>query len=205
MPAPEPSVPPERSERGARAKRSELVRRIADVLLAQGVAQAPLRELGAALGTSDRMLLYYFDDKADLVASSLQEVSARLAGILEASAPPRTRDAAEMLRATLLLLGSVEVAPFMAVWADVAARSARREEPFRSLAARSVANWLGWIAERLDIRDEPERGRAALTILAVVEGARLIGASWPGATDAIVQVCSEGLGQARSGVGAAKP
>lgn len=163
------------------AKRAELAERIAERLLAAGVAQIPLRDLAADLGTSDRMLLYYFTDKADLVRASLEAVSAQLAGMLEAAAPP-VRVGPDALLVTLLgLMGADSPSPVMNVWADIAARGGRGEEPFRQIASQSVARWLGWIDQRLDIEDEDKRRNAAAAILTVVEGARQLEAAAPGA------------------------
>src|SRR4051812_36890448 len=127
----------EEAAAGPRAKRSALVARIADVLMANGMAQIPLRDLAAELGTSDRMLLYYFDDKVDLVTASLQAVSARLEAVLVGASDLRGAPEAVLVAATALF-GSPPIAPFMNVWADISARGGRGEEPFRSIAQDSV-------------------------------------------------------------------
>jgi AcrR family transcriptional regulator len=57
--------------------RRELLRRAADYVLAHGLADASLRPLAAALGTSGRMLIYYFGSKEQLVLEVLAEVRRR--------------------------------------------------------------------------------------------------------------------------------
>jgi AcrR family transcriptional regulator len=184
---------PDRREPKSRGKRQALIAGIADILLAEGVAQIPLRELAAALGTSDRMLLYYFDDKADLVRSSLQEVSSRLALALEPSSPVARRPPGSVFEVAVARFGAPAMSPFMAVWADIAARSARGEEPFRSFARGAVEGWLQWLDDRLDVADPAERRDVAAAILAAVEGARLLGASAPGAAHRAAAVLSRGF------------
>ena len=44
-------------------KRAALIDKLADHVLADGLLHASLRPLAKAVGTSDRMLLYYFKDK----------------------------------------------------------------------------------------------------------------------------------------------
>ena len=70
----------------------------------------------------------------------------------------------------------------MRVWGDVTARGARGEQPFREFAALSVAMWQAWIAARLDVRDRVRRDNAAMAILVMVEGLRMLELSAPGST-----------------------
>jgi len=171
----------------AQSRRVELIGRIADVLLADGVGQVPLRDLAARLGTSDRMLLYYFADKADLVEASIEEVSSRLGVILAASFSEERRPAAEVLDVTARLLSSPAAAPFMNVWADVSARGGRGEEPFQAIAKLTVKRSLAWLDVQLAIADDGERRAAASAILAVVEGVRMIDAAAPGSTIGVTE------------------
>jgi AcrR family transcriptional regulator len=172
-----------------RGKRDELVARIADTLLIAGVAQLPLRDLAVLIGTSDRMLLYYFDDKADLVTSSLQVVSTRFADLLATALPADTLSPVDMLTIAMPLFASVDVAPFMHVWADISARAGRGEEPFRAIANMMVQHWIGWLEQRLDLPVD-ERRETAVAILTVIEGARMIEGCLGGATDGVVAVVS---------------
>lgn len=179
------SVPPG----PARAKRQALVLRIADCLLEAGVAEIPLRDLAARLGTSDRMLLYYFDDKADLIAASLQAISLRLADALAAEVvgPGAPGRLLEQLSALLL---QPEVERAMRVWSDLSARGVRGEAPFAAVAAGSVAAWLDWLEARLEIADASERRRTAAAILAIVEGARQMETAAPGSTAGVATLLS---------------
>ena len=57
-------------------RREAAIERMADHVLAEGLAAATLRPLAAAAGTSDRMLLYYFADKDELLTATLARISA---------------------------------------------------------------------------------------------------------------------------------
>jgi AcrR family transcriptional regulator len=177
-------------EAGSRAKRDALTAQIAGALLASGVAQIPLRDLAAMLGTSDRMLLYYFDNKADLVRSSLQEISVRLAAKLEMSALGKKSTPDELLRTAIPLFASRPMAPFMNVWADIVARGGRGEEPFRTIARFTVERWIGWLVDRLEPVKKTDRRDVAAAILTVIEGARLLETSVPGVTQGATTILS---------------
>ncbi len=185
------SPDPERG--GFEVKRLALLRQIADALLQAGVAQIPLRELAAQLGTSDRMLLYYFKDKDDLVRSSLAEISSRLAAKLGAAPSLRKAGPKALLDRAVALFAAPALTPFMTVWADLSALGSRGEEPFRSLASQSVQWWLGWLEQRLDVKDYSNRRDLAAAILTVLEGARLLEANAPGSTAGAVGILSRGL------------
>ncbi|MFE0630946.1 TetR/AcrR family transcriptional regulator [Streptomyces sp. NPDC058864] len=59
------------SRRADPAKRRELLDRVREYVVAHGLADLSLRPMARALGTSDRMLLYYFGTKERLVAEAL--------------------------------------------------------------------------------------------------------------------------------------
>ena len=71
---------------------------MADHLLAAGLTGVNLRALAAAAGTSDRMLLYYFTDKDELLAATLACIAARLTAKLDAAVT-----AGDLLRFAALL------------------------------------------------------------------------------------------------------
>ncbi|NJN97376.1 MAG: TetR/AcrR family transcriptional regulator [Anaerolineales bacterium] len=66
-------------------RRQLILNKIADHLLACGMKDSSLRQLAAAIGTSDRMLLHYFLDKEELMTAALNLVAARMIGILEST------------------------------------------------------------------------------------------------------------------------
>ncbi|MEU4353131.1 TetR/AcrR family transcriptional regulator [Streptomyces virginiae] len=58
-------------------KRADLLRRVREYVVRNGLADLSLRPLARALGTSDRMLLYYFGTKDRLVAEALAQDEGR--------------------------------------------------------------------------------------------------------------------------------
>lgn len=173
-------------------RRSALIAQIADALLAAGVADIPLRELAVEIGTSDRMLLYYFTDKADLVRSTLDGMSAQLAESLAGRLPKRSSPAT-LLNEVIALLASKELSRLLAVWADLSARGSRGEEPFRAIARSSVQWWLGWLEDRLDMEAGSSRRDVAVAILTVIEGARLLETFVPNLTAGAVPILSRAI------------
>ncbi|MCA3736058.1 MAG: TetR family transcriptional regulator [Phenylobacterium sp.] len=73
------------------AQRQVVTERLAEHLLATGLARTSVRQLAAAAGVSDRMLLYYFRDKAEALGEAMGHVVAQLGGRLEAALPAGAR------------------------------------------------------------------------------------------------------------------
>ena len=76
----------------ARMSRETLLPLLAAHVMAHGLADASLRPLARAAGTSDRMLIYHFGNKDALVAALLDYLVARFADALD-SAFPQARSA----------------------------------------------------------------------------------------------------------------
>lgn len=175
------------------ARRAALVTRIAALFLARGVAEIPLRELARELDTSDRMLLYYFKDKTELVTAALSELSANLRQALQAALPAGRVAPAQLLNQVTTLLGSRPITPFMSVWADLVAHGTRGEAPYRAFMSASAAGWLERIEAHLDLPDDAERRRVAAAILTIAEGSRMLEDALPGCTRDTLQIFVAGL------------
>ncbi|PAX07070.1 TetR family transcriptional regulator [Sphingomonas lenta] len=150
---------------------------MADHLLEHGMAAASLRPLATAVGTSDRMLLYYFASKDELVAATLERVAGRLTVILDRAIPTGTRlPPPELLLAIWSAVGSVELRPYMRLWLELAAASARGREPQRAIAAAITDGFVRWTGDHLFVDRRADRERACASLLATVEGALFLDA-----------------------------
>ncbi|GBQ69091.1 TetR family transcriptional regulator [Ameyamaea chiangmaiensis NBRC 103196] len=180
-------------------RKDALLEALADLVLAEGLGTMGLRGVAARLGTSDRMLIYYFSSKDQLVTAVLDRVSQKLAVILGAhSVGPRLRPGT-FLRTALGLGRDSSVAPFMRLWSDVVARGARREVPYNDIAAKVVADWLGWIQSRLV--PHPDLATQAAAILSIVEGSVILELARPGSTPALDDYLAGVLGEGEEDAG----
>jgi AcrR family transcriptional regulator len=152
------------------AKRAAITERLADHVLAHGLAAASLRPLARAAGISDRMLLYYFKDKADVIAATLALVGARLVMAMAArtAATPQPVDVLRGQLADVILAD--DLWPYMCVWLDIAARSARGEPIYRQVGEAMARGFLAWGEAQLDSPTPQQRTRDAAQLLVAVEG-----------------------------------
>lgn len=154
----------------AQRKRAAIADRLADFVLAQGLPGASLRPLAAAAGISDRMLLYYFEDKPAIIAAVLGVVTARLAAELGALAEHAPPSAAALEHELATRVTSAALWPYMCVWLEVAALAARGDPLFVAVGSRIAGGFRDWIATVLGKGDPAGHASAAERILLAVEG-----------------------------------
>jgi len=147
-------------------RRDAALERVVDFLLEHGLGNASLRTLAGAVGTSDRMLLYYFDDKEDLMleafACIVQRQSALLAEIL-----PEGRQPFEVLLAQMWqILKAPEYGPYMRIWYDALGRASQGEDLYRTMASRVLDSWFKWFEPRSAAPVETRKDEIAAVVAA---------------------------------------
>lgn len=163
-------------------RREAAIERMADHVLSEGVGAATLRPLAAAAGTSDRMLLYYFADKDELLTATLDRIATRMIAQLDAAVPvePR-RPFPALLEEVWAALASESLQPFMHVWLDLASGAARGIQPHRDIAGAIADGFLAWVTIRLEPEADGGPSSLAPLFLAVIEGTHLLKAIGRGA------------------------
>lgn len=164
---PAPDAPPEPAAGGRRAA---LADKLADFLLAEGLTAASLRPLAEAAGTSDRMLLYYFRDKADVLAAAIERIAARLVAILEEKRSPAPAAPAALRPRLLDAVLSDALWPYMRLWIEIAAQAGRGDAFYRETGNAIGEGFLAWIEVQLDCPDAETRAVEAAHLLALIEG-----------------------------------
>ena len=170
-------------------RRQDLLERLTNHVLAHGLGDTGLRTLAKATGTSDRMLLYYFPDKATLMTALMQQVAARLTDALGslAAAPPQS---AKRLAHELTTLATGETFwPYMRFWLQIAALAAGGDPVCQSVGEAIGREFLTWIAARID-GDPAARDQEAAMLLQLIEGSILLRAV--GLTDIVATATAPG-------------
>ena len=151
-------------------RRAEVIERITDHVLLHGLFASSLRPLAKAAGTSDRMLLYYFKDKAEIFTAVLQLVSARLLVMLgeRAAAEPLPLDALRRTFAEILFVD--ELWPYMRIWLEVASRAAMGDPFYRAVGEQIGRGFFEWGKAQLQSDNEEQCEVDAAKLLVSIEG-----------------------------------
>jgi AcrR family transcriptional regulator len=120
-------------------RREELLARCTDHVLEHGLIGLSLRPLAAAVGTSDRMLIYHFGNRDALVSAVLDESTDRSVAYLGSLRAPRS------VRAGVLRLWQAyREEPLHAcntIYVQAAASGYLGQEPYRTTVRRTNAHW----------------------------------------------------------------
>jgi len=144
-------------------------------LLATGLSQTGLRALARAAGVSDRMLLYYFVDKAEALSCATSRVAANLAALVSEAIPAGQRlPPLALMREAAALTTRPDVRPYMRLWVEIVAAAAREEAPYPLVAAQTMAGFMTWALDRLDLDPSEDREAAAAMVIATIDGIALV-------------------------------
>lgn len=146
-------------------------------VLAHGLGQASLRPLAKGAGTSDRMLIYHFGTKEQLVVDLLSHIAqvyaAMLEGVIAGQDRPATREA--LMERILAQNGDPAMQPFMQLWWEIVAGSARGLPGFREAARAMVGELVAWLEGQMPEGD-PDPAGGARYLLTVIEGTMMLAA-----------------------------
>lgn len=145
-------------------RREELAVAATDYVLGHGLIGLSLRPLAADLGTSDRMLLYHFNGKDDLVATVLRVSSDRSVEEVRRLPP------ADGVRAAVLGLWAAstrgQLARCQRLYVEAAALGLLGQEVYARVVAESNRRWEEALAGYLEASGcPPDRARRAAVLL----------------------------------------
>ena len=161
-------------------------------LLNTGLSRTSLRQLAGAAAISDRMLLYYYTDKAEALAAAMAAVAAGLAEQLEAAVPSTgLLSARELVSTAAQFTIGTAVRPYMRLWIEVVAAAARGEAPFPLVASQIADGFIAWTETRLDPAGLADPRATATGIVALIDGLAVIAVC---ADEALVARAAASLG-----------
>jgi AcrR family transcriptional regulator len=154
-------------------RRQVLAEAATDYVLEHGLIDLSLRPLAAALGTSDRMLLYHFKDKNDLVATVLNLSNDRSVRGIRDLAP--SRDVRQAVIDLWRAVSTPEQARCGRLYVEAAALGVLGAEPFATVVGEANQVWLGALADHLVASGmrASDAGRAARLVEAAFMGFQL--------------------------------
>ena len=160
----------------ASLSRETLLPKLATHVLNHGLGGASLRPLAKAAGTSDRMLIYHFGNKEQLVTDILEHIANIYATALDAAMGvdrPKTRR--ECLERIVEQGSHPIMQPFMTLWWEIVAGSARGLPGYREAADAMMARQLLWLENQMPEND-PDPAEGARYLMTLLEGTMMLAA-----------------------------
>lgn len=145
-------------------RRTELTEAALDYVLEHGLIGLSLRPLAAALGTSDRMLIYHFGSKDQLITAVVVLANGRMSTAL-AEGATELADAGELVRHAWARLGSAEPGRLTRLYLELCVLSAR--DPLRWAEAQQQLRgpWIAMLSAALSELSVPAARVPALAQL----------------------------------------
>lgn len=141
--------------------------------LDDGLSQLTFGRLAKRLGISDRIVVYYFPTKNDLIGEVIMAMGLQLqAELATAFASPAT-DHRQLVARAWPVLTTDEADRIFALFFEANGLAAVGREPYATLVPALVHAWIEWVATHLD--GDPELRRTeAETAIAVIDGLLLV-------------------------------
>ena len=125
-------------------RRNELLDALINAFGTGGIGGRSLRDIGAAAGTSHRMLLHHFGSRDEMMLAIVEQVERRQTAMMTNLGD----DPADAFAAMWEDLRRPELRPFERLFFECYARAAQGEDPFTRLLPQAVNSWLDAVDER---------------------------------------------------------
>ena len=152
---------------GYRHSREEILEGAVDTVFDEGLSRLTFGVLAKRLGISDRIVVYYFPSKDDLIVEVLAAIGAQLEGVLAGAVRKPVGDHAALVRSVWPLLARREVDGVFAVFFEASGLAAAGVEPYRTMAPALVQGWVDWAESLIDGPKAYRRTEAAAAVAAL--------------------------------------
>ena len=158
---------------GHKHTKAEILNGALDVAYEIGLSRLTYGQVANRLGISDRVVVYYFPSKDDLVSEVLILLGLRLQETLAPAFGAPAADYLGLLRTAWPILAQATVDPIFALFFEANGLAATGRDPYRVVLPQLVEAWISWAAGFLG-GNSTDRRTEAETAIAVVDGLLLL-------------------------------
>jgi AcrR family transcriptional regulator len=158
---------------GYRHTKEEILDGALAVAFDDGLSQLTYGRVAKQLGISDRVVVYYFPSKEDLVGEVLLGVGIQLQQALEPAFRSLARDHLQLVKAAWPVMARSEADAVFSLFLEATGLAASGREPYGTLVPQLVEAWITWAAYYF--QGTPARRRVeAETAIALLDGLLLL-------------------------------
>lgn len=158
---------------GHRHTREQILEGALEAALDEGLSQLTFGRLGRRLGVSDRIVVYYFPSKDELIGEVLITMGLRLQEVLAQAFTAPADDHLALTRTAWPVLARPEIDPIFALFFEANGLAAAGREPYRTLVSQLVDVWVGWLAGFFTGPAKQRRAEAEAAV-ALIDGLLLL-------------------------------
>lgn len=139
-----------------------------------GLSGLTFAKVAERLGTSDRMVVYYFPTKADLITATIVRMGGDLQVMLAKAFGAEPRSVDELIATAWPVLASRHADRVFAVLFEAIGLASAGKEPYSVLAPALLDGWATWLEPRVIGSSAKVRRRRALGVMATIDGLLLL-------------------------------
>ncbi len=158
---------------GHKHSKAEILDAALAAALDDGLSQLTFGRLAKRLDISDRVIVYYFPTKADLIGEVIVAMGLRLQESLGPAFATPVADHRELAARAWPVLTDGENEKIFALFFEANGLAAIGREPYHSLVPALVQGWIDWASELVDGPSARRRSEAEAAI-AVIDGLLLV-------------------------------
>jgi AcrR family transcriptional regulator len=158
---------------GHKHSRDEILAGALATAFEDGLSRLSFGRVAKHLGVNDRIVVYYFPTKDDLVSEVVVAMGIQLQQTLTPAFASPAADHLDLLRTAWPILAHPEADPVFALFFEANGLAAAGRAPYADLVPQLVDTWIAWAAEFLAGGPEQRRTEAE-TAIALVDGLLLL-------------------------------
>jgi len=158
---------------GHRHTKDEILAGALDTAFAEGLSRLTYGRVAKRLGISDRIVVYYFATKDDLVGEVLVSMATKLMHTLAPAFTTPSADHLALVRTAWPILANTEADPIFALFFEANGLAVSRREPYATLMSGLIETWIAWAEQYLEGTPK-QRKTEAETAIALIDGLLLL-------------------------------
>lgn len=158
---------------GHKHTKAEILEGALSAALDDGLSQLTFGRLAKRLGVSDRVVVYYFPTKDDLISEVIIAMGLQLQETLAEAFVAPVAGHLELMATVWSVVATPEADRVFALFFEANGLAAVGRDPYRTLVPSLVEGWIGWAAEFIDGPLDRRRVEAE-TAIALIDGLLLL-------------------------------
>ncbi len=158
---------------GHKHTKAEILDAALEAALDEGLSQLTFGRLAKRLGISDRIVVYYFPTKDDLIGDVVIAMGLQLQATLSEAFTGKAADYLALMSAAWPVLATDEADRVFALFFEANGLASVGRDPYATLVPLLVEAWISWAADLIEGTPKQRRIEAE-TAIALIDGLLLL-------------------------------